>query len=149
MSAEEADYEYAEVKTLRIDQTDLHEESSEKSNKESMSTVVNIRVNGQNMEMHVDSGAEANVMNEETFQQLSPKSRLKDTSVKRKPYQSKPIAKKGYFMARLSTRKSSKENVRVCVTEGSRGRNLVGKYRAFELNILQIKWEKLSFLCRK
>ena len=58
-----------------------------------------IKVNNQYIRMQIDSGADANVINENTYNNLVPKPHLWQTSSKLKPYNSKPIHMKGYFMA--------------------------------------------------
>ena len=62
-------------------------------------TDVKIKVNNHYIRMQVDSGADANVINENTYNNLVPKPHLWQTSSKLKSYNSKPIHVKGYFMA--------------------------------------------------
>ena len=62
-------------------------------------TDVKIKVNNQYIRMQVDSGTDANVINENTYNNLVPKPHLQQVSLKLKPYNSKPIHVKGYFMA--------------------------------------------------
>ena len=87
----------------------------------------------------MDSGAEANVVNETTFHRIRPEPKLKHTSVKLKTNKSSPIPVKGYFMANLATRNGkSKVEARIYVTQGHSGKNLLGRYTAFDLGILNI-----------
>ena len=93
--------------------------------------------------MQVDSGADANVINENTYNNLVPRPHLWQTSSKLKPYNSKPIHVKGYFMANFQANGKKSES-RVYVTSGNKCNNLLGKYTAFDLSILHISVETLS-----
>ena len=93
--------------------------------------------------MQVDSGAHANVINENTYNNLVPKPHLWQMSSKLKPYNSKPIHVKGYFMVNFQA-SGKKSKSRVYVTNGKKCNNLLGKYTAFDLSILHISVETLS-----
>ena len=102
------------------------------------STNAKIKVNGQYVTMQVDSGAEVNVINEKTYMELAQKPKLKQTSVKLRPYKSKPLPVKGYIVTEVSANGTTKTDTRIYVTAGSNGKNLLGKYTAFDLKILSI-----------
>ena len=143
---EETEYEFA-TDTIHIDHADEvteEEENSDQRRNRYPSTLVKIKVNNKFVYMHVDSGAEANIMNEGCYSKLDPKPKLKSTSVKLKPYKSKPIPCKGYFTAEVAANGLNKKDVKIYVTEGNEGRNLLGKYTAFELNILEINLQAIS-----
>ena len=84
--------------------------------------------------MQIDSGADANVINENTYNTLVPKPHLWQASSKLKPYSSKPIHVKGYFMANFQVNGKKSES-KVYVTNGNKCNNLLG------LRTLWKKWK--------
>ena len=108
------------------------------------STTARIKVNGQYILMEVDSGAEANVINEETYNRMQQKPKLKDTSVKLKPYKSRPIPVKGYFQTNVTVGRKRTAEARIYVTRGPEGKNLLGRYTAFDLDILSINLKTIG-----
>ena len=90
-------------------------------------TDVKIKVNNQYIRMQVDSGVDADVINENIYNSLVPKPHLRQTSSKLKPYNSKPIHVKGYFIANFQANGKKSES-RVYVTNGNKCNNLLGKY---------------------
>ena len=108
------------------------------------STNVKIKMNGQYVLMQVDSGAEVNVMSEATYMNLVQRPKLKKISTRLKPYKSKPIPVKGYFLTSVTANGITKQDTKVFVTMGSASKNLLSRYTAFDLNILSINLQSID-----
>ena len=63
------------------------------------STYTTVRINQRKLPMQIDSGAEANIIDEETFAKLKEGVKLKSTNAKLCPYNSPPVQVKGKFQA--------------------------------------------------
>ena len=100
--------------------------------------MIDLSINNTILKMEVDSGAEANVITYSEFLKLSGIT-LEPTQAKLKPYNSEPIQCKGMFKATI---KSNKTQVQATfyVSEGTVKHNLLGKFTAFDLGILQINF---------
>ena len=105
------------------------------------STMIDVSINNTILKMEVDSGAEANVITYSEFLKLSGIT-LEPTQAKLKPYNSEPIKCKGMFKATI---KSNKTQVQAAfyVSERTVKHNLMDKFTAFDLGILQIKTNQL------
>ena len=76
-------------------------------------------------------------MGENHYQKLKHHVQLEATAATIKPYGSPPIPTLGRFSAKLSTNKGSLEAT-FYVAQGNQPLALLGKYTAFDLNILKI-----------
>ena len=128
-----------EIQTSKM----LNKVESHTVKKEYPSTEIKVKLNKQYIKMEVDSGAEVNILNESTYQSMKPAPKLKQCSVKLKPYKSKAIPVKGYFMAEITANGKIEKEAKIFVTHGSSGKNLLGRYTAFDLEILKISVKQL------
>ena len=92
--------------------------------------------------MQVDSGAEVNIMSVDTYNSIIRKSPLRNTSAKLRPYASKPISLKGCFRATVCAN-GKQVNTTFYVTDNTKTAPILGKYTAFDLNILKINLNEL------
>ena len=101
-----------------------------------------IRVQDQRLKVQVDSGAEVNIIDHTTYRNLSRKPPLRSTNAKLKPYESKPIPVKGCF--RATVRANGRQvNTTFYVTAETSAAPIIGKYTAFDLDILKISVNEL------
>ena len=128
-----------EIQTSKI----VNQVGSPAGKKEYPSTEIKVKLNKQYIKMEIDSGAEVNILNEATYQCIRPKPKLKQCSVKLKPYKSKAIPVKGYFVAELGANGKTEKETKIFVTHGPSGKNLLGRYTAFDLEILKIDVHQL------
>ena len=105
------------------------------------STMIDVSTNNTILKMEVDSGAEANVITYSEFLKLSGIT-LEPTQAKLKPYNSESIQCKGMFKATITSNKTQVQAT-FYVSEGTVKYNLMGKFTAFDLGILQIKTNQL------
>ena len=105
-------------------------------------TLVTIRIQDQRLKVQVDSGAEVNVMDYATYQAIHKRPPLRNTSAKLKPYGSKPLPVKGCFK---TTVRANGQEVKTTfyVTQQSASTPIIGKYTAFDLDILKINVNEL------
>ena len=105
-----------EVQTSKINRVEDH------SGKAYPSTEIKVKINGSYIKMEIDSGAEVNIVNEKTYLKIHPRPKLKQTSAKLKPYNSKAIPVKGYFLAEFKANGKTEKETKVFVTCGSSGK---------------------------
>ena len=58
--------------------------------------------------------------------------------MKLKPYKSKAIPVKGYFVTEVSANGKVEKETKISVTFGPSGKNLLGRYTAFDLDVLKV-----------
>ena len=106
-------------------------------------TIVKARFEGgSQLQMQLDTGADANITDKGLYHQLLPKPKLKATQIKLKPYNSPAIPVMGYFQTTLTANRQQ-ALATIYVVTGSGQRPLLGKYTAFDLNLLNINIEAL------
>ena len=102
-----------EIQTSKM----VNQVESQSGKKEYPSTEIKVKLNKQYIKMEIDSGAEVNILNEATYHAIRPKPKLKQCSVKLKPYKSKAIPVKGYFMAEIAANGKNREGKKsICDT---------------------------------
>eukprot|EP00795_Rhopilema_esculentum_P008818 gene8818-15293_t len=107
-------------------------------------TMVQVKFDGgTKLRMQIDTGADANIIDESLYHQLHPKPKLRRTQVKLKPYNSPPIPVKGSFQTQL-TANGKQAIATVYVVPGSGQKPLIGKYTAFDLSLLSITVKELT-----
>jgi hypothetical protein len=105
-------------------------------------TKVTIRVQDQRLKVQVDSGAEVNVMDYKTYKTLHKRPPLRNSGAKLKPYGSKPLPVKGCFKTKVRAN-GQEVNATFYVTEKPTSTPIMGKYTAFDLDILKISVNEL------
>ena len=132
-------YNFNQV-TWKLDQVSTNSPAPQQPNE--YNTKVTIRVQDQRLKVQVDSGAEVNIIDHNTYRNLSRKPQLHSTNAKLKPYGSKPIPVKGYF--RATVRANGRQvNTTFYVTAETSAALIIGKYTAFDLDILKISVNEL------
>ena len=96
-----------------------------------------VLINKQPVQMKIDSGAEANIITENTFLQLKPQPTLTKTKVTLTPYGSPPLPVLGEFYTTIRANTRS-INTNIYVVRGPAHHNLLSRYSAFDLEILHI-----------
>ena len=119
----------------------LSTQEADKQESTKYETNVKVKIGNQKVKVQVDSGADINVMDINTYKALQKPPRIKPTQAKLKPFNSKPIPTKGYIWIRVAT---SKHQVltKFYITETEKSVPILGKYTAFDLDILQIKLQQ-------
>ena len=107
-------------------------------------TTGRVKINNGYVVMQVDSGAEANIINEVAYTSMDPRPKLRKTSTKLKPYNSHPLPVLGFFTATMKAHGQTSKETTIYVTEGAKCKNLLGRYTAFDLGILQINLDTLA-----
>ena len=87
--------------------------------------------------MKIDSGAEAKIITEDTFNILRPKPTLSNTNITLTPYASAPLDVLGEFTANIKAY-SRQINTNLYVVRGPAKHNLLSRYTGFDLEILRI-----------
>ena len=106
--------------------------------------MVKVRLEGgSQLQMQLDTGADANIIDEGLYHQLQPKPKLKAPQIKLKPYNSPAIPVMGYFQTTLTANRQQ-ALATIYVVTGSEQRPLLGKYTAFDLHLLNINIEALT-----
>lgn len=105
-------------------------------------TKVTVKLQDQRVQVQVDSGAEVHIMGFATYKALNKRPPLRNTNAKLKPYGSKPIPVKGRFRTTIRANGQQVEST-FYVTENSTSIPILGKYNAFDLNILKIDVNEL------
>ena len=121
--------------TWKLDQVSTNTTASPQPSE--YNTKVTIRVQDQKLKVQVESGAEVNIMGYTTCQAINKRTPLQNTSAKLKPYGSKPLPVKGCFRTTVQAN-GQQVNTTFYVTEKSSPTLIIGKYTAFDLNILKI-----------
>ena len=98
---------------------------------------VTIIVEDQWKKVQVDSGAEVNVVAYETYQTLHERPPPRRSNAKLKTYGSKLLPVKGCFKTKVRA-DGQEVNVTFYVTEKLTSTPIIGKYIAFDLDILKI-----------
>ena len=96
-----------------------------------------IKINGQQHTMKVDSGAEANIISEKTYQELRFKQVLQPSEAKFKSHSSPLLPLVGQFTATISTNRNQIKTIKY-VTKNCKTQSLGSRYIAFDLSILHI-----------
>jgi len=94
------------------------------------------------MKVQVNSAADVNVMDKTTYQKIANTPKIKQTSVKLKPCDLPPIPILGYVRLKVAANGKAVES-RFFITERTTGIPILGKYTAFDLNILHINIQNL------
>ena len=134
---------------FELDKVDLEEEevTTQSNPCKYPETQITVKIDGQKINMKIDSGAEANVISNEMFEQIQQGTgrqiNLRSSKAKLKPFNSPAIPVRGVFEAKISTRKKT-VIAKVYVTPGSGIRSLMSRYVAFDLGILHISVEELT-----
>ena len=112
-------------------------------------TNIYVTINGHRVLMKIDSGAEANVISSDVFDQIQGTAtqagrsiKLKSTSARLRPYNSPTIPIRGVFQADVGTRRAHIAAT-IYVTSGKGAKSLLSKYAAFDLGILKITADEL------
>ena len=96
-----------------------------------------VNIEGQPVNMLIDSGASLNIIDTKLHQHLKPNQPLKPTKTRIYPYKSStPLPVRGYFTSTISTNFSS-EDARIYVLEGT-GKPILSKQTAERLQLLRI-----------
>ena len=106
-------------------------------------TTVKLLLNGVKVQMAIDSGASANIMDEERFQKIQERSKeilqLEKSKVKLHGYGSEaPIPVAGKFNAMVETDKKAVPATFIVVKGKTKGEMLLGCDTAMELGVLNI-----------
>ena len=99
--------------------------------------MVTIKINGQQHTVKVDLGAEANIISENTYQELPFKQVLQPSEAKLKPHSSPLLPLMGQFTATISTNRKQIKTI-IYVTKNYKTESLVSRYTTFDLSILDI-----------
>ena len=94
--------------------------------------------------MQIDSGADANIIPYSEFQKFQSNIQLWPTSATLKPYNSSSIPIKGVFNAAITLSNKTTVQATLYVSESTATYNIMGKYTAFNLGILQINVHQIN-----
>lgn len=89
--------------------------------------------------MKIDSGADLNVVSPDTYHGLRPKPELLKSKATIKPYRSPRIPVMGKFNAKI-TANGKVTDTTIYVMKDRHVQSLMGRYTAFDLDILQRRW---------
>ena len=145
---EDAEYQFDSLE-YALDQVQSEAAGKSLKTKKYPETEMMVRVNGRQVRMKIDSGAEVSVIGSDVFDQIQACAqvkgqpvKLKSTTAKLKPFNSPPIKLRGVFEAQLETKKSSITS-RIFVTHSNPTKALLSKYAAFDLGVLKIEIDEL------
>ena len=113
------------------------------------STDIMVRINGRQVRMKIDSGADVTVIGSDVFGQIQACAQLKGqpvklrpTNAKLKPFKSRPLKLRGVFEAQIET-KRAKIISKIYVTHSNPAKALLSKFAAFDLGVLKIEVDEL------
>ena len=136
---------YPQTTQQKVPTLKVYNMNNQQPSKGYPSTDVTVNINGQPLVMQIDSGADANVIPYNVYTKMQPQPPLQPTQTKLRPYGSASITIKGMFLAEVSKSDSSRTiQATFYVSDGSASHCLMGKYTAFDLDILSININELN-----
>ena len=145
-SAEQApipkEYSFSSLE-LNMDKVECSIPESPQPNHTYPSTYTSVRIYQCKLSMQIDSGAEDNIIDEETFAKLKEGVKLKPTNAKLSPYNSPPVQVEGKFQATVRANGRSVHTT-IYITAGHGKHSLMSHYMAFDLGILSISLNEIG-----
>ncbi|XP_057305380.1 uncharacterized protein LOC130642309 [Hydractinia symbiolongicarpus] len=108
------------------------------------STVIEVNIDNTRITMQVDSGADANVIPWNVYEEHLKHIPLRSTKAKLQPYNSVTLPIKGAFEAQITANNNNNVQATFYVAEGAAAQSLMGKYTAFDLDVLAINVNHLD-----